>query len=60
MSKQKKTPKTIETEIKEIKQFVKIISQQEEQNLLDFINDMPTKFGLPLLKYLQKLKVIEL
>jgi hypothetical protein len=60
MSKQKKTQKNTVKEVQEVKQFVKVISQQEEQNLLDFINDMPTKFGLPLLKYLQKLKVLEL
>ena len=44
---------------KEIKKSYKIIKEQEEKDLLIFINDMPTKFGLPLLKFLESLENIK-
>jgi hypothetical protein len=47
-----------ETTLKDT-QKVKIIKEQEEKDLLNFINDMPTKFGLPLLKFLEGLDKIE-
>ncbi len=44
------------TENKKKKKSVRIINEEEEQALLKFINDIPTKYGLPLIKFIEKLK----
>tara|TARA_R110000782_G_scaffold49136_1_gene107066 strand:- start:29 stop:232 length:204 start_codon:yes stop_codon:yes gene_type:complete len=50
---------TLQVKEKENKKSYKIIKEQEEKDLLIFINDMPTKFGLPLLKFLESLENIK-
>jgi len=37
-------------------QKVKILKKEDEHNLINFINDIPTKYGLPLLKFLDGLQ----
>jgi|TARA_R110000824_G_scaffold6362_2_gene29513 hypothetical protein len=54
-----KTKGTQVVKEQEIKKSYKIIKEQEEKDLLAFINDMPTKFGLPLLKFLDGLESIK-
>ncbi len=44
------------TENKDTKKSVRVINEDEEQALLKFINDIPTKYGLPLIRFLEKLK----
>ena len=46
-----------ETNNKDTKKSVRVINEDEEKALLNFINDMPTKYGLPLIKFLEKLKI---
>lgn len=53
MNKKKET--TIEP-----KKKVKFIKTQEEEAILNFINEMPTKYGLPLLKFLDGLEKKEI
>ena len=43
-------------ENKDTKRSVRVINEDEEQALLKFINDIPTKYGLPLIRFLEKLK----
>ena len=52
MSKKETTPKPTEK--------VKVIKTQDEKALIDFINNLPTKYGLPLLKFIDGLETKEL
>ena len=52
MSKKETTPKPSE--------MVKVIKTQDEKALIDFINNLPTKYGLPLLKLIDGLETKEL
>ena len=39
-----------------IKEKGKIITKNDEKDLLAFINELPTKYGLPLINFLNNLK----
>lgn len=39
---------------------VKVLKNQEEEDLINFINDLPTKFGLPLIQFLSNLPYVEI
>ena len=47
-------------EDKGIKKSVKVLSEEEELALVNFINDIPTKYGMPIIKFLEKLKIKEI
>jgi hypothetical protein len=47
------------TENKDTKKSVRVINEDEEKALLNFINDIPTKYGLPLMKFLEGLENIK-
>jgi hypothetical protein len=54
-----KNKELVETELaKDSKEKVMIIKKKDETFLLNFINDIPTRYGLPLLKFVQSLEVI--
>ncbi len=42
------------------KQKVRLLKAQDEKAFIDFINDIPTKYGLPLLKFLEGLEQKEI
>jgi len=42
------------------KKKVKLIKAQDEKALVEFINNIPTKYGLPLLKFIEGLEEKEL
>jgi len=44
-----------ETTLKDTRK-AKVINKEDEQDLINFINNIPTKYGLPLLKFLDGLK----
>ena len=52
MSKKETTPQP--------KKKVMVIKAQDEKALIDFINNLPTKYGLPLLKFIDGLETKEL
>ena len=39
---------------------VKVLKNQEEEDLINFINDLPTKFGLPLIQFLSNLPYVKI
>ena len=39
---------------------VKVLKNKEEEDLINFINDLPTKFGLPLIQFLSNLPQVEI
>jgi predicted methyltransferase len=39
---------------------VKVLKNQEEEDLIKFINDLPTKFGLPLIQFLSNLPYVKI
>ena len=43
-------------ELEKIKEKGKIITKNDEKDLLSFINELPTKYGLPLINFLNNLK----
>jgi len=52
MSKKETTPQP--------KKKVMVIKAQDEKALIDFINNLPTKYGLPLLKFIDGLETKEI
>jgi len=42
------------------KQKVRLLKAQDEKAFVEFINNIPTKYGLPLLKFLEGLEEKEL
>ena len=42
------------------KQRVRLLKAQDEKAYVEFINDIPTKYGLPLLKFLEGLEQKEI
>lgn len=42
------------------KQKVRLLKAQDEKAYVEFINDIPTKYGLPLLKFLEGLEQKEI
>ncbi len=42
------------------KKKVRVIKAQDEKAFVEFINDIPTKYGLPLLKFLEDLEQKEI
>lgn len=45
-----------EEAVKDTQEKVKVVTQQQENELLSWINEIPTKYGLPLIRFLQGLK----
>lgn len=43
-------------EVEKTKEKGKIITKNDENELIKFINELPTKYGLPLLNFLNNLK----
>lgn len=40
-----------------VKETVKILTQKQEKDLVNYLNDIPTKYGITLLNFLNSLEV---